>query len=75
MKVFTITNERAVLYLKTQICDKLQLKEILNVPDFLQVSSTWYNLQNRAAVLKLCRLQKHPANLHTKNQNQVIMST
>ena len=42
MELFTITKKPSVLYLKTQIFDKLQLKKILlNVPDFLQVNSTW----------------------------------
>ena len=48
MEMFTLTKKPAVLYLKTQIFDELQLKYIsLNVPDFLQVNSTWYNSKNR----------------------------
>ena len=48
MEMFTLTKKPSVLYLKTQIFDELQLKYILlNVPDFLQVNSTWYNSKNR----------------------------
>ena len=44
MEMFTITEKPPVLHLKTQFFDELQLKKIsLNVPDFLQANSTWYN--------------------------------
>ena len=49
MEMFTITEKPAVLFLKTQIFDKLQLKQmLLNAPNFLQVNSAWYNLKSCA---------------------------
>ena len=44
--MFTNTEKPAVLYLKTEIFDELQLKYISSsVPEFLQVDCTWYNLK------------------------------
>ena len=61
--MFAITVEPAVVCLKTQIFNNLQLKWMSNVPDFLQVNSTWYNLKNLApnffnhVVLSIFRIQ------------------
>ena len=69
MEIITITEKPVVLYLKSQFLGKPQHNSISpNVPNFLQINNTWYNLKNRPrtfltkpAVLKIFKIQEKPA--------------